>query len=79
MWYDSYIAIPAICLIMPFNFKVDNLENKIFVWSYLDDLQTTRIVRFLGRINAFILLSYVPPQISEQHERYYIMIEQYII
>ena len=64
---------------MSFNFKVDNFENKILVWSYLEHLQTTRIARFWSRINAFILLSYVPPQISEQYEKYDIMIEQYII
>ena len=28
------------------NFKVDNLKNKVFVWSYLENLQTTRIARF---------------------------------
>ena len=63
LWYDLNIRIPVLYFIMSPTFKVDNLENKILAWLFLEDLQTTRITNFSSRINAFSLLSYVPLQI----------------
>ena len=39
--YDLCNTIPALHFIISFNFKVDNLEDEILVWSYFEDLQIT--------------------------------------